>query len=91
MHASSSPDARPLLAHQRLATLLHKHRRAEPALYGDLDVSAQVDGLIVLDRAVDWVTPMCTQLTYEGLVDEFVGIRNGGWGTGGQGLEVPAL
>ena len=32
--------------------------------------------MVVLDRAVDMVTPMCTQLTYEGLVDEVVGIHN---------------
>jgi hypothetical protein len=30
-----------------------------------------------VDRSVDWVTPMCTQLTYEGMLDEFVGIKNG--------------
>ena len=33
--------------------------------------------LVLLDRAVDWVTPMCTPLTYEGLVDEVLGIVNG--------------
>lgn len=32
--------------------------------------------MIVLDRQVDMVTPMCTQLTYAGLVDELVGIKN---------------
>lgn len=32
--------------------------------------------MIVLDRSVDWVTPMCTQLTYEGLIDEIMGIKN---------------
>jgi hypothetical protein len=26
---------------------------------------------------VDAVTPLCTQLTFEGLVDETLGIRNG--------------
>jgi len=35
-----------------------------------------VDSLIILDRSVDWVTPMCTQLTYEGMIDEFIGIKN---------------
>ena len=34
------------------------------------------DSLIIIDRQVDPVTPLCTQLTYEGLVDELVGIRN---------------
>ncbi|KAK4047784.1 Vacuolar protein-sorting-associated protein 33 [Microbotryomycetes sp. JL221] len=35
-----------------------------------------VDSLIVLDRAVDMVSPLCTQLTYEGLIDEVIGIHN---------------
>jgi hypothetical protein len=32
--------------------------------------------MIIIDRSVDWVTPMCTQLTYEGMLDEFIGIKN---------------
>jgi hypothetical protein len=36
-----------------------------------------VDSLIIIDRSVDWVTPMCTQLTFEGLLDEYVGVKNG--------------
>lgn len=32
--------------------------------------------MIILDRQVDMVTPLCTQLTYEGLVDEVIGIKN---------------
>ena len=36
-----------------------------------------IDTLILLDRAVDVVTPCCTQLTYEGLIDEVFGIVNG--------------
>ena len=31
--------------------------------------------LIVLDRSVDLITPMLTQLTYEGLLDELFGIQ----------------
>eukprot|EP00245_Coleochaete_scutata_P001569 TRINITY_DN11946_c0_g1_i1.p1 TRINITY_DN11946_c0_g1~~TRINITY_DN11946_c0_g1_i1.p1 ORF type:complete len:607 (+),score=112.22 TRINITY_DN11946_c0_g1_i1:84-1904(+) len=37
----------------------------------------EIDMLILLDRQVDMVTPMCTQLTYEGLIDEFMNIHNG--------------
>lgn len=40
-------------------------------------MSDQVDGLIIVDRSVDWVTPMCTQLTYDGMIDEYIGIKNG--------------
>lgn len=36
----------------------------------------QIDSMIVLDRQVDMVTPLCTQLTYEGLIDETIGIKN---------------
>lgn len=32
--------------------------------------------LIVIDRDVDLVTPLMTQLTYEGLIDETMGIKN---------------
>ena len=35
------------------------------------------DEAVLLDRSLDCVTPMCTQLTYEGLVDETLRIRNG--------------
>lgn len=35
-----------------------------------------IDAMIVIDRHVDLVTPLCTQLTYEGLVDEMIGIKN---------------
>jgi hypothetical protein len=38
--------------------------------------SQKMDCLIILDRKVDMVTPMLTQLTYAGLIDELVGIKN---------------
>lgn len=33
--------------------------------------------MVLLDRAVDLLSPACTQLTYEGLIDEVFGITNG--------------
>jgi len=36
-----------------------------------------IDTLVVIDREVDFVTPLLTPLTYEGLIDEVVGIQNG--------------
>ncbi|KAL4448622.1 hypothetical protein ABPG75_005841 [Micractinium tetrahymenae] len=36
-----------------------------------------IDTLILLDRTVDMATPMCTQLTYEGLLDEVFGLTCG--------------
>lgn len=32
--------------------------------------------MILIDRSVDMITPLCSQLTYEGLVDELYGISN---------------
>lgn len=37
------------------------------------------DTLLLLDRNVDLLTPVATQLTYEGLIDEIFGITNGKW------------
>ncbi|MCO5570185.1 hypothetical protein L7F22_023903 [Adiantum nelumboides] len=34
------------------------------------------DSVIIIDRSIDLATPLCTQLTYEGLVDEVVGIQS---------------
>lgn len=62
---------------QRLSGLLQRHRASGESQYVDLQISDKVDSLIIVDRSVDWVTPMCTQLTYEGMLDEFVGIKNG--------------
>ena len=45
-----------------------------PAPGGD---EGSIDTLILLDRTVDIVTPMCTQLTYEGLLDEILGLSFG--------------
>ena len=36
----------------------------------------QIDTIIILDRQIDLISPMITQLTYEGLIDEFFGIKN---------------
>ena len=38
--------------------------------------SASIDSLIIIDRGVDLATPLFTQLTYEGLIDEEFGIKD---------------
>ncbi|KAH9178834.1 Sec1-like protein [Lactarius sanguifluus] len=60
-------------------------RRSVRVLTGEslLDVSDAFDSLIVIDRRVDMITPLLTQLTYEGLIDEVIRIRN-------SHVEVPA-
>jgi hypothetical protein len=39
-------------------------------------VSNHIDQFIIIDRNVDLVTPLCTELTYEGLIDEMIGIKH---------------
>ena len=41
-----------------------------------LTPSTTIESLIIIDREVDYATPLLTQLTYEGLIDEVVGIQN---------------
>ncbi|GAC71852.1 GATA-4/5/6 transcription factors [Moesziomyces antarcticus T-34] len=66
---------------RRLADLLIRQRRehlaSDPSNPALTTPSQLVDSLIIIDRSVDYATPLCTQLTYEGLVDEVVGISNG--------------
>ena len=39
-------------------------------------ITPQIDSLLLIDRSVDLITPLLTQLTYEGLIDEIFGIEN---------------
>lgn len=68
---------------KRLADLLGRMRQEETA--GEdtsegskmsLTPSNTIESLIIIDREVDYATPLLTQLTYEGLIDEVVGIQN---------------
>lgn len=38
--------------------------------------SASIESLVIIDREVDIATPLLTQLTYEGLIDELYGINH---------------
>lgn len=40
-----------------------------------LQIPSQIDALLLLDRSVDLLSPLITQLTYEGLIDEIFGIN----------------
>lgn len=42
----------------------------------DPPMSPLFDTLMIIDRTVDLVSPIVTQLTYEGLIDEFYGIKH---------------
>ena len=68
---------------KRLADLLARMRQeliaGEDISEGNklgLIPSTIIESLIVIDREVDYATPLLTQLTYEGLIDETVGIQN---------------
>ncbi|XP_028399214.1 vacuolar protein sorting-associated protein 33B-like isoform X2 [Dendronephthya gigantea] len=37
----------------------------------------EIDTLLLIDRDVDYVTPLCSQVTYEGLVDDIFDIKSG--------------
>lgn len=68
---------------RRLADLLVRMRKEIEAEQSNLDSgsggkmpSSSIENLIIIDRDVDFATPLMTQLTYEGLIEEFVGIRH---------------
>ena len=65
---------------RRLADLLTRQRRehlaSDPSNPSLTTLSNVVDGLVIVERGTDLVTPMCSQLTYTGLVDEFMGIKS---------------
>ncbi|KAK4353610.1 hypothetical protein RND71_025804 [Anisodus tanguticus] len=60
----------------RVADILNRMQSEEPVNTSEMGVP-EINTIILLDRAVDMITPMCSQLTYEGLLDEFLGINNG--------------
>uniref|UniRef100_A0A166DRE2 Uncharacterized protein n=1 Tax=Daucus carota subsp. sativus TaxID=79200 RepID=A0A166DRE2_DAUCS len=60
----------------RVADILGRMQVEEPVNTSDM-VVPEINTLILIDREVDMVTPMCTQLTYEGLLDEVLRINNG--------------
>lgn len=35
---------------------------------------SEFETMIILDRNLDFITPLCSQLTYEGLIDDTFGI-----------------
>ena len=73
----TDPRSSDKLLRQKLATLLMKPLPEQPVVSLDsLNPQAPFDSLIVLDRHVDMITPLLTQLTYQGLIDELIGIKN---------------
>jgi len=42
----------------------------------ECQITPLIDSLVLIDRNVDLLTPLLTQLTYEGLIDEHLIIEN---------------
>lgn len=63
------------LCAKRVANLLSKLGK-EVALQ-EFKVVPQIHSMLILDRNVDFITPLLSQRTYEGLIDEKFGIHNG--------------
>lgn len=61
---------------KRLCEYMMGLRREMQAAELELSVPPQFDTLIILDRQVDLISPLITQLTYEGLIDECFEITN---------------
>ena len=59
---------------RRGRTAMADERRDRRIAEIDRDGSPQIDMIVLIDRDVDMVTPLCTQTTYEGLLDEVLGI-----------------
>lgn len=51
------------------------HMRKEIPSNQEPQITPKIDNLILIDRTVDNLTPMMTQLTYEGLIDENLGVK----------------
>jgi len=64
------------VASTKAAELLNNMQLEDPVNMDDMGIP-EINTVILLDREVDMVTPMCSQLTYEGLLDEMLQINNG--------------
>lgn len=63
-----------LLMRMRSELAAEETINTSPSMIGMMP-SASIESLIIIDREVDLATPLLTQLTYEGLVDEVFGIQ----------------
>jgi len=59
---------------QQLCNLVQRMMAEESKSYEE--DQPQIDRLLIIDRSTDLITPMLTQLTYEGLIDEAFSIKN---------------
>lgn len=75
-HAHAAKELIPLIKRRRMEEhLLHSDNKREVENLNH--ASSTFDALVVVDRSTDLITPMCIQLTYLGLIDEYIGVKNG--------------
>lgn len=75
----------PLVSNFSCSQSSHEHPGNQPCAWREWSIiptppltgQSGIDGMILMDRSVDIVSPACTQLTYEGLLEETMGIRCG--------------
>ncbi|GAB1606185.1 vacuolar protein sorting-associated protein 33B-like [Argonauta hians] len=56
--------------HEMVLSMTEYHQKAE-------DGNFEIGKLFIIDRDVDFITPLSSQLTYEGMLDETFGIQSG--------------
>ncbi|CAH1801545.1 unnamed protein product, partial [Owenia fusiformis] len=59
---------------KHVADIMLRMRRENAG--NEAQISPQIDTLLLIDRAIDPLTPLLSQLTYEGLIDEIFSINN---------------
>ncbi|XP_026473937.1 vacuolar protein sorting-associated protein 33A-like isoform X2 [Ctenocephalides felis] len=58
------------------ANQLMTHLKRMTKLEEFSQTKSSIDQLLIIERSTDLISPLITQLTYEGLIDEFYGISN---------------
>ena len=59
---------------QHVTDIILRKRREKSD--NECQITPLIDKLVLIDRNVDLLTPLLTQLTYEGLIDERMTIEN---------------
>ncbi|XP_018334360.1 vacuolar protein sorting-associated protein 33A [Agrilus planipennis] len=62
---------------QQVWTLVNRLQKENNNNFINDQRTSPISQIILIDRSVDLISPLVTQLTYEGLIDEIYGINNG--------------
>lgn len=58
-----------------LKRLNREEEEKDISSYRGINTAVKIDQLLLIDRSVDLLSPLVTQLTYEGLIDEIYNIH----------------